>query len=258
MDDRLHAQLRDVGDAHWWYEGRRRIIRAELEALFAPDPERRILELGCGSGSMLTTLARFGRVDALEPNADAVAHCRSAYGQVATVTEGQVPHDVPSDGTFDLVVAFDVLEHLQDDVGALEAVVRSLHPGGWFVATVPAFPSLWGRQDVLSHHHRRYRSATLSAAAERGGLLVERLTYFNTLLFPPIAGIRLATRLKNAVVRSRSAPAGSDLETGPSGAAATAVLTRVFGAERHLLRRADLPFGVSLLLVTRRPGGEPR
>lgn len=249
MDSRLHEQLREVGAAHWWYEGRRRIVEAQLEQLFEPGPHREILEVGCGSGSMLPVLARFGNVTAIEPDGGAVEYCRSTYGAIASVLQGRVPDDLPAKGSYDLVGAFDVLEHLADDVGALEAIGASLRRGGRLVATVPAFPSLWGRQDELSHHFRRYRADRLTNVVERAGLHIDRLTYFNTVLFAPIAFLRLTRRVAERLSRAHLQERGSDFDAGPRGWFSNRLLAGIFGLERHLLRRRDLPVGVSLLLI---------
>lgn len=252
MDERLYDQLADVGDVHWWFEGRRQIVEAVLrDALGSPPPDadappRRILELGCGTGAMLGMLTRFGTVSALEMYPDAVEFCRSKYADDVDVQLGSIPDDVPCDGDLDLVAAFDVIEHLEDDAGALRSMRAALRPGGLLVLTVPAFPFLWGRQDVLSHHYRRYRLRQLRGALLSGGFEIERTTYFNTWLFPAAAAVRVSRRLFG-----RHADAGSDLDT--SSPRADRVLTRVFASERHVLRRRSLPVGVSLLALARRP-----
>ena len=248
MDDLLHRQLREVGGAHWWYEGRRRIVEAELERVLPPRKDRTLLEVGCGSGAMLPMLARFGRAVGLEPDASSVAHCAAALGDVASVVCGRIPDDVPRDGSFDVVGAFDVLEHLPDDHSAVDSLRDALRPGGILVATVPAFPILWGRQDELSHHFRRYRRRGLCELMSSAGLEVRRITYFNTVLFAPVAAVRLARRLIGIGGTRKS-----DFDVGPGGARTTRVLAALFASERHLLEHFDLPFGVSLLAVATRP-----
>lgn len=258
MDERLHAQLREVGAAHWWYEGRRRILSSVLGGVLGSSTDRRVLEIGCGSGAMLPMLSQFGLVDAIEPDPGAVAFCRQQFGGLATVTEGRVPDDLRPGADYDLVAAFDVLEHLEDDTSGLRAITRVLRPGGYLVATVPTFPSLWGRQDELSHHFRRYRKRGLEDLVAATELEIERLTYFNALLFPPIAAVRLGNRAMQPLRRFGAGRAHdrSDFDTGPGGSARlSSVLAAVFGLERHLLRRTNLPVGVSLLLVARRPNG---
>lgn len=250
MDDVLYGQFAEVGGANWWFEGRRQVVEAVLEEALgtAPaDPPRSILDVGCGTGPMLGMLGRFGRVEGLELSPDAIDHCHATYGDAVVVHRGRVPDDLPADGTYDVVAAFDVIEHLADDAAALRRIHDTVRPGGLFVSTVPAFPSLWGQQDVLSHHYRRYRRGGYRRLLEEAGFEVDRATYFNTWLFPPVAAVRTFSRLKGD---GRHAP-GSDFDLSPP--AVDRVLTRVFGSERRLVRRHDLPFGVSLLTLARRP-----
>ena len=142
---------------------------------------------------------------------------------------------------FDVVLALDVLEHLDDDATALAEAGRLLKPGGTLVVTVPALPSLWGAQDVVSHHRRRYTKRTMRALFARAGLPAPALTYFNTLLLPPLAAVRWLAR-----ARGPSTAQLSDFEKNRPGLA-NELLARVFALERHLLRHLSLPVGVSLL-----------
>ena len=145
--------------------------------------------------------------------------------------------------TFDVVAAFDVLEHIADDVGALRRIGESLAPEGVLVVTVPAYAWLWSRHDELSHHVRRYRRRDLRAALEAGGYDVERATYFNAALFPVAAAVRLVHRY----VTHRQDTDDFSLPPRP----VNELLAKVFAAERLPLRHADLPFGVSVLALAR-------
>ena len=146
-------------------------------------------------------------------------------------------------GSFDAVCAFDVLEHLDDDAGALREMARVAAPGGALVITVPAMPSLWGPHDVVNRHRRRYTRRSLRDAFARAGLPGARIHYFNTLLFPPIAAVRWSGRLLGR------REAGSDFERAPVRGP---VLERILGFERHLVGRVPFPFGVSLVAWLRR------
>src|SRR5207245_7964101 len=98
-------------------------------------------------------------------------------------------------GSFDLVTAFDVLEHLDDDVRALREMARVVSPAGLIAVTVPAYGWMWGRQDEISHHRRRYTGRSLRQAITAAGLFPRRLTAFNTILFPGIAVVRITRRV---------------------------------------------------------------
>jgi SAM-dependent methyltransferase len=215
-----------------------------LDRALAPDPGRAILDVGCGSGTMLGHLRRHGRPRGIDADAEAIRFCRArGIAEVAHVPAGPLPF---ADGEFGLVCALDVLEHIPDDRGALGEMARVLAPGGTALLTVPAFPALWGAQDEVSHHVRRYRERELRELVAAAGLELERVTYFNTALFAPIAAIRLARRLRPA----REQPRSDFALTGPGRL--NALLARIFAAEAPVVARTRLPVGVSLLALARK------
>jgi SAM-dependent methyltransferase len=247
MDETLYHQFAHIEDDHWWFRGRRDIIRSLLRRWLPPPPadqRRRILDVGCGTGAMLPLLQEFGDVEGLECSSDALDYCRSRVGDAVPLHQGLLPDGIPAGHCYDLVTAFDVIEHIPDEVEALRAMRQALQPGGTLLCTVPAFMFLWGPHDDINHHYRRYTRALLVKQLSRAGFKVRRVSYFNTLLFPPIAGVRLARR----VIPSRQ-NGGSDFSVGPP--LANRVLTSLFAAERHVLPRAPLPFGVSLVAMAR-------
>jgi SAM-dependent methyltransferase len=193
---------------------------------------------------MLDMLTEFGDVVGLDASSVAVGYCRERFGDGLELRLGRIPEDVPAGA--DLITAFDVVEHLEDDAGALLGLHERLRPGGLFVCTVPAFPFLWSEHDVVHHHHRRYTRAGLRGRLVAAGFEVERLSYFNSLLFPVAAAVRTAHRFGPA--RSR----GNDATRLPR--IGNRFLLRLFASERHLLRHTQLPFGISLLAVCRRSG----
>jgi SAM-dependent methyltransferase len=235
-----------IEDRHWWFVGRRRIILSLLDAAIgAADRDgRRVLDVGCGTGAMLSYLERYGEPSGVEADEQAVELCRSRG--ITAVQQADPPPLPFEDGRFDLVTALDVLEHVDDDGRLLAELRRVLRPGGVALVTVPAFPALWGPQDVISHHKRRYRAGELRRRVQAAGLKPTRTTYFNTLLFPPIAALRLARRLRPAPAGSRS-----DFELTREGWA-NDMLTALFGFEARLLSAFDLPFGVSIACLALR------
>lgn len=229
---------------HWWFVGRRAILDALIRDLFSPIPElrRRILEVGCGSGGNLGLLARFGRVEAVEHDARARDLARARTG--IDVRQATLPGNLPvEDGAFTLVTLLDVLEHVEEDRAALEAVGRKLGPDGRLLVTVPAMPWLWSAHDVAHHHKRRYTRASLTAVLASAGLDVERSGYFNGLLFPLAVARRLLNRLSGSAATSDDA-----IPPRP----VNAILRAVFASERHLIVRTGLPIGLSVFAVARR------
>jgi SAM-dependent methyltransferase len=244
MDDALERSTFDIEERHWWYRGRRAVLDAVLDGLALP-AGLRILDAGCGSGRNMVALARRGAVTGVEPAAASLQVARERA--VGAVVPGSLDEPLPfPDGAFELAVALDVLEHVEDDGAALRELARVIAPGGRLLVTVPQYGWLWGEHDVLAHHHRRYTRALLLDRAGAAGLRCERATAFNTALLPAIAAVRLAQR-----ARRRAQPA-SDLDRTPQGIV-NGALERVIRAEAALIRRGrDLPAGVSLLAVLRR------
>jgi SAM-dependent methyltransferase len=169
-----------------------------------------------------------------------MAHGNGAFD----VREGQLPDEIPFEpGGFDLVAALDVLEHVDQDLKSMRALWSQLRPGGWALITVPAFAFLWSRHDERHHHKRRYARDELVARIRAAGLSPVFVTYFNSVLFPVIAGVRV---LKNALRLT-------DVEDDKMPAQlVNRTLRAVFASERHLVGRLPLPFGVSLLVVARK------
>lgn len=241
MDAGIYSTYFDLEENHWWFRGRRRIIEAVLKTIF-PRRVAYACDIGCGAGENLPLLAEVAHdVCGLEMSHAAAARARRNY-PAFSITEGIFPDVIPA-GTFDLVTLFDVLEHIEDDGAALASIRERLAPGGLLMLTVPAHPFLWSAHDDIVHHKRRYTKHTLNAALRAAGFAPIRVTYFNALLFIPTVLFRL---LKRGLSRTPS----SDLFAFPKPV--NAALTAVFGAERFVLRYADIPFGVSLLAVARK------
>ena len=188
MDPGYVAVHAEEDRRHWWFLGRQAIILAEM-ARWLPAGRLRLAELGCGSGGLLTGLARFGEVVGVEADP---ALREAARRRGLPVLSGTLPDDIPlAPGTLDAACLFDVLEHLDDDGRALARIRSLLAPGGLLFVTVPAYAWLWSRHDELLGHRRRYTARGLRLLAEHAGFHVERLTYFNTLLAPPILPLPL-------------------------------------------------------------------
>src|SRR5205823_4390278 len=198
MQQHTYAIMYEVEGAHWWFAGRRRILEGFLAQVVPTLPatlnnERpRILDVGCGTGANLEMLARFGDAEGVDVSADALAFCR-ARG-LTRVQEGAAEALPYPDAVFDLVTALDVVEHLDDDVAGLREMRRVLKPGACALMFVPAFSWLWGVQDDVSNHRRRYTLPQLRRAVAAAGLRVERATYANITFIAPILFGRLLMR----------------------------------------------------------------
>ncbi len=229
-------------ETHWWFVARRRIL-ASLIADFSLPENSDVLELGCGPGGNLAMLSRFGKVEAMECD---LAACEVANRlSICQVVHACLPETTAFSGKrFDLICLFDVLEHIQDDALALRTAAGLLKPAGRLLITVPAYAWLWSGHDTAHHHQRRYTRESLANLAQMAGLKVERIGYFNSLLFPAIAAARLLGKLTG---RDNE----SDAKT-PSRLV-NSVLQNIFQSERHVLRRRLFPFGTSVLATFTMP-----
>ena len=242
MERAVFDRMAELDQEHWWFLARRRILDSLIERLVHPLHGARVLEVGCGTGHNLAMLGRFGTVEACELDKCARALAGKRLGR--KVKDARLPDlSMFERNAYDMVALLDVLEHVPDDIGSLRAIHRRLKPGGALLLTVPAKPWMWSAHDVAHHHYRRYTRAGLAKLFLQSGFDVQLLSYFNSLLFPPIA----AARVLNKARRRDSA------DDALPGAAVNGVLNRVFGLEAGLIGRVPMPFGVSLVAVVRRP-----
>ena len=258
MKEQFAAKYEDFERWHWWFQGRRQILASIVRRELARQPAsgqgpRRLVSLGCGPAAGLDWLADVlggeGRVIGVDadPSGALRGHRESAAQLPPGVAfaYGRAEATPLRSASCDAVLALDLIEHMDDDAAGLAEAARLVRPGGFLLVTVPAFQSLWGNQDVVSHHKRRYSAASLAEAFERAEIQLSWLTYFNTMLFPAVAAVRWGRRLLG-----RADTEVSDFDSGRPGVLNTG-LTHLFAAERHLVGRLRLPFGVSLAAVAR-------
>ena len=242
MEQKLYLQNRKLEDSHWWFVGRRRIIRQVLTSLNVPR-KMQILEVGCGTGGNLGLLSEFGEVIGVEPEFEAAKMARAR--NICEVCVGGFPDDLPFTGQqFDVIILLDVLEHLDDDLSALKALRSLLSREGNLILTVPAFQFLWTVRDEQHHHRRRYGASHLSSLIWQAGFRIMHLTYFNFWLFPIEAVRRLIRKLVPSDV------VGYDLRV--HGVVINRLLEAVFASERYLVTHMRIPYGLSLLAIIKK------
>ena len=247
MDEALYRDFAELEDSHWWFRGRRAVIRQVLRKKLPFVQSRQILDVGCGTGAMLPLLQEFGEVEGLESSEAGLSYCRARLGAGVQLHAGELPGGLPQGKKYDLVTAFDVIEHLPDPVTALRALGRILAPRGTLMVTVPAYMFLWSEHDEVNHHHRRYTQSLLRQHLKEGGWETTFSSYFNAALLPPIGAVRWGQKILPRALRVGSH--GSDLARTP--ALANWLLSALFSAERWVVPRFPLPFGVSLLALAK-------
>lgn len=243
MDRQMYEAHDQLEATHWWFVARANIIMSLLRRELLDGGKPRILDLGCGTGGMLLHLRTLGPSSGVDASPEAVAIAREKTG--TDVRLGSLPHDVPFDrGTFDIVTVLDVIEHVDDDIGSLQTTYDMLRPGGLMVCTVPAHQYLWSEHDVLNEHKRRYSRNELRTKIENTGYNVRLLSFYNMFFYPPVAALRLMRRN-----RTENKP-----QLGIVPGPINAFFTGLFASEKHLLKFASLPIGVSLIAIAQKPG----
>lgn len=221
---------------YWWYRARTDLLRAALgDFLGTP---RRLLDVGSADGPSIAWMRgdheRFA-ID-LDPRGltPGTGVCASALALPFAAA------------TFDVVGAFDVIEHCEPEAQAIAELARVLTPGGLLLASVPAYEWAWSDHDVRAGHHRRYTKRRFVAAVEAAGFNVRRCTYGFAGVFPLFAAERLARRVRRGgAAASEGLPQVSRLQDR--------ILTGLSAAEARALRRLNLPFGSSIFLAAEKP-----
>lgn len=245
MNPAEYARMHAMEDWYWWFVARRAAAARFLRDYAPPERPLRILDAGCGTGGMLDLYRGWSDADAcgVDVSPDALSFSRQrGHGRLAGSDLTLLPF---RSGTFDVVTALDVIEHVADDSRAVEEISRVLRPGGILVASVPAYPFLWSSHDEALHHHRRYHMRQFRDLLQASGMRVERETHLVAALFPLAAAVRLATRHRKP---------GSHESTLPRmPPVVNQALIWIQSAELAVASRAPLPFGLSVLAVARKP-----
>ena len=240
MDRELYLEHRDFEEKHWWFVARRKIIFNFLKKHLQTNNDCQVLEIGAGTGGNLKMLQSFGKLYAMELDADAVQYANEK--NICQVKQGALPSQIPFQQKFDLIVMADVLEHIEDDAEALQAVKNLLKDDAKLLITVPAYQFLWSEHDVANHHYRRYTKKHLCSLLSQSGLHVKHSTYFNTFLFPVVLAIRTASQfIKSELPKSNINMPSKWMNQ---------ILKNIFQSETLFLSWLQFPFGVSFMVLS--------
>jgi SAM-dependent methyltransferase len=237
MDETYEAKYHLQEEKHWWFETRRDII---INLLKRSGRNSKILEIGCSGGPLIRALNELGykNVQGIDISRDAIDLCRRREIHDVFVMDGSKPEF--EDGQFDIVIASDVLEHIEDEEKALSEWNRILRPAGKLIVFVPAFEILWSKHDAANHHYRRYSKSELIRVLEKAEFEIDRSSYWNFILFFPTTLVRLMQR----ILSKYGQKSGDQLvKLNP---VANKILVYLVKSENILLKVLNFPVGVSV------------
>jgi SAM-dependent methyltransferase len=241
MDETSYDIEKRVEGFHWWFSVRRKLLKLILSSFALPQGSL-ALDIGCGTGSNLRLLGAQGlSVIGLDNSfyALSLAKIDTQYSLV----NGDVNMLPIRAGSVALIIAMDILEHLENDRNGIRQFFQALRKGGPLVVTVPAFNWLWGIQDLVTRHKRRYRRKEMVNLLASQGFEVLKSSYFNFFLFFPILLARRATHLLGLKIRSEN-----EINFPPLNS----LLKAIFSIEPYILKHFSFPFGVSILCIARK------
>ncbi len=209
----------EIQKKHWWFASKKIIILDAISRYANLTKDSYILDIGCGSGLMLNELEKLGNTTGMDMSNEAISFSKEIFK--GTIKQGFLPHNVPFEANqFNLITALDVIEHIEEDIESLKSIRR-----------------------ILNEHKRRYTLPELKFKLQQSGLTIEKISYYNTFLFPIAYAVR---KLNNLFGRNGS----SDIDM--PGNAVNFLLQKIFSFEKFFLRFLNFPFGVSILAVVKK------
>mgnify|MGYP003588130090 CR=1 FL=1 len=241
MEEHDIAEMALMEQTYWWHQGKRRLIDSVLSKYYKGQAGK-ILDYGCGAGENLKLLSAYGETFGADTSHLAVDFCKEKkLPHVHLIQPGEVP-----EGPFRLITAFDVVEHIRDDIDILTKFHKAIEPNGFLFISVPAYRFLWSEHDEALMHVRRYVASELRAKLTMTGFDVIRITYAVTFVFFPILFYRL---VRGIFPQSYDKPKVSYVELPGF---LNSLFYQSLVLESKLIKFMNLPFGCSLLVIARR------
>jgi SAM-dependent methyltransferase len=241
MDDEAYKEMIELQEKHWWFVARREVIQSIMNLQMNESSTSKVLEIGCGVGGNVGLLSQSGNYLGIDMHRSAVDYCSEKFPQFdfqCTRME-DIPREFSSN-KFDSIYILDVLEHIDDQIAILKSTQNYLNQNGKILLTVPAFEFLWSPHDDFVHHVRRYTKNGLKKTLEEAGFKIERISYFNSILFP----LALIQRLSMRLVKKKLS---THLSTPPK--VVDRLFQFIFAQEAWILKHTNLPVGLSIIVV---------
>jgi len=254
VDTAEFDKMFEVEESNWWYRGRRHLVSKWVKRHFeahrgaANGRRLRILDVACATGMSFRFLSQYGDIRGIDISNETIRLCKTrGIDRIVQCDAMKLPF---RDGSFDVVLALDALEHFPDDRAAIREIRRVARPDALILVTVPAFMFLWSPHDVAYHHFRRYTRGELGAKLRAEGLKLRRLSYYSMSVLPPVFAMRKMRGLAQG-----EGPAHSDFFL-KLPAPIESLLYGIMRTEIGLMDAVSLPFGVSLFCAAE-PNGTP-
>lgn len=239
MEAEVYKHVFHIEENLWWYRGRRDVCFGLLDRHLSDSKEREILDVGCGTGYNLTFLERYGRTHGVDMSSEALSFCRKRGVERVTLHKAE---DLPYESqSFDLLTAFDVLEHIEDDRAALLEFKRLLKPDGQMLIYTPALPWLFNDHDRRVHHKRRYLREELREKLETAGFEIVHLSYVNLFILPVVLLARLFFALRPRHHAEMNVPPEPF----------NWLFSKLCWLESFLVNTITLPYGMTLVALVR-------
>lgn len=244
MNEKLLKYFHEIEKIHWWWEGRRQILRQSI----TKKNGLKILDIGCGTGETLTFLENFldkPKLFGVDSSAVAIDFAKKrGHQKILKVDAQKLPF---KEGTFDYVLLLDVIEHIEDDAGTILEAKRVLRPGGHIIVTTPALQFIWSEHDTAQGHYRRYVRRRIRSLATKSRMGIERISYFNFFLSPAIIAIRLLGNLKPfKKINSYDSKLNFDVA---KKSLINSLLKFIFVTEIKLMKYVSYPIGISIFAI---------
>lgn len=250
MDKIYYQKYATLEQSHWWFKARLKILRGLIRKNSTAAQNLHILNAGAATGATTVMLQEFGTVVSVEIDNDSCAFLSEIlHEEVINASLTELPLN---NGSFDLVCAFDVIEHIENEHKAVSEIYRVLKSGGRTFITVPAYQFLWSKHDEINHHFRRYQLIRLEKLFEKQGFSIEYKSYFNFFLFIPIFFVRMLSNLLKTVKGGKISINDADSNKF-NFQWLNNILYYIFLSESYILKRKlHFPFGVSAILIARK------